>query len=267
MKSVQLKFFLVLTSLFAISPVSAEAQPAGTRAFVVFYNGQILTMEPGMPQAEALAVRGERIIGLGSNEQVQRLAGPNAQHIDLDGRTLLPGFVDTHSHPLPFRNFNRLDDFQQWVLEGGVTSIGEPLISPSRVEDFLAATDLRIRTSLYLTYNTKCNGLEQPAGWYLEYPPDRRPDQMVRVLGVKIFADPAAGSEFRSVPPPCGWAQMSAIIPPLPEIFVPAGTVPPYQGDLLVSTAEMAEVIVDVQERGYQVAIHARGDAVLDATL
>ncbi len=242
--------------------------------FVVFLNGQILTMEPGMPQAQALAVRGATIVGLGSNEQVQRLAGPNAQHIDLQGRTLLPGFVDTHSHPLGFRNFNRLDVFQQWVLEGGVTSIGEPGMSRERLENFLAAietTDLRIRTSLYLTYNTKCDGLEQPAGWYLDYPPDQRPDQMARILGVKIFADPAAGSEIRSVitsiSPACGWAKMSTIIPPLPEIFVPTGAMLPYRGDLLVSTEEMAELIADVQDRGYQVLIHARGDAVLEATL
>ncbi len=237
---------------------------------VVFLNGQILTMEPGMPQAQALAVRGATIVGLGSNEQVQSLAGPNAQHIDLQGRTLLPGFVDTHSHPLGFTNFDSLDTFQQWVLEGGVTSIGEPGMSPEKLENFLAAigtTDLRLRPSLYLTYNTKCDGLEQPAGWYLDYPPDRRPDQMARILGVKIFADPAAGSELRSVPPPCGWAKMGTIIPPLPEIFVPPGAMQPYRGDLLVSTEEMAELITDVQDRGYQVLIHARGDAVLEATL
>ncbi len=256
------------TSEFVTMPVGPVP---GESPFVVFLNGQILTMEPGMPQAQALAVRGATIVGLGSNERVQRLAGPNAQHIDLQGRTLLPGFVDTHSHPLPFRNFNRLDVLQQWVLEGGVTSIGEPVITPSRVEDFLAATDLRIRTSLYLAYNTKCDGLHQPPGWYLDYPPDRRPDQMARILGVKIFADPAAGPEIRrviiSVSPPCGWAKMSTIIPPLPEIFVPTGAMLPYRGDLLVSTEEMAEVIADVQDRGYQVVIHARGDAVLEATL
>ena len=259
------------TSEFVTMPVGPVP---GESPFVVFLNGQILTMEPGMPQAQALAVRGATIVGLGSNEQVQRLAGPNAQHIDLQGRTLLPGFVDAHSHPFGFRNFDSLFVAQQWVLQGGVTSIGEAAMSRERLENFLAAietTDLRIRTSLYLMYNTKCDGLVQPAGWYLDYPPDRRPDQMARILGVKIFADPAAGPEIRrvitSVSPPCGWAKMSTIIPPLPEIFVPTGAMLPYRGDLLVSTEEMAEVIADVQDRGYQVVIHARGDAVLEATL
>ena len=55
-------------------------------------------MEAALPQAEALATLGEHILAIGSNEAIMALKGPQTQVIDLDGRALLPGFVDPHQH-------------------------------------------------------------------------------------------------------------------------------------------------------------------------
>ncbi len=55
-------------------------------------------MEPGLAQAEALAVLGEGVLAVGSNDEVLALSGPGTEVIDLDGKALLPGFVDTHNH-------------------------------------------------------------------------------------------------------------------------------------------------------------------------
>jgi len=64
----------------------------------IFKNGNILTMEPGTPRAEALAVQFGRIYRVGKNEEVEKLAGPETKVIDLQRQTLLPGFIDTHNH-------------------------------------------------------------------------------------------------------------------------------------------------------------------------
>jgi predicted amidohydrolase YtcJ len=71
---------------------------AGERADTVFLNGRVLTMDPRRPEAEAVAVGGDRILAVGSSGEVRGLAGPAAEVIDLRGRLLLPGFVDSHCH-------------------------------------------------------------------------------------------------------------------------------------------------------------------------
>jgi predicted amidohydrolase YtcJ len=65
---------------------------------ILFKNGNVLTMEPASPKAEALAVQFGRIYGIGRNEEMERLATPATTVIDLQGKTVLPGFIDTHSH-------------------------------------------------------------------------------------------------------------------------------------------------------------------------
>ena len=64
----------------------------------VFVRGRVHTMDPSRPHAEAVAVRGGRIVAVGSNEQIRALQAANTKVIDLAGRTLLPGFVDPHVH-------------------------------------------------------------------------------------------------------------------------------------------------------------------------
>ena len=61
-------------------------------------NAKVLTLEPGQPRVEAVALRGEIIIAVGGHADVARLAGPDTQTIDCQGMCLLPGFVDAHCH-------------------------------------------------------------------------------------------------------------------------------------------------------------------------
>jgi len=65
---------------------------------ILFRNGNILTMEPAASKAEALGVQFGKIFKIGGNEEMQRLATPATTVIDLQGQTVLPGFIDTHSH-------------------------------------------------------------------------------------------------------------------------------------------------------------------------
>lgn len=76
---------------------STNAGVAGV-ADVLYWNGPILTMNDAQPQVEAVAVRAGRIVAAGTRAQVARWQGASTQVVDLHGRTLMPGFVDPHSH-------------------------------------------------------------------------------------------------------------------------------------------------------------------------
>ncbi|HEX7064243.1 MAG TPA: amidohydrolase [Bacillales bacterium] len=67
-------------------------------ADLIFRNGQVLTVDEAFTVCEAIAVKGNRIIGRGGNVEIDRLKGPGTKVIDLRGRSLLPGFIDAHAH-------------------------------------------------------------------------------------------------------------------------------------------------------------------------
>ncbi len=65
---------------------------------LVMYNGNIITVDHDFSLAEALAVKGNRIVGVGSNTDMKNLAGENTKLLDLEGATVLPGINDAHCH-------------------------------------------------------------------------------------------------------------------------------------------------------------------------
>ena len=67
-------------------------------AELVLINARIVTMDPAIPVAQALAVAGGRVAALGSVADIRALAGPGTEIIDAGGRLVLPGFQDTHIH-------------------------------------------------------------------------------------------------------------------------------------------------------------------------
>lgn len=75
-------------------PKASDQQPAD----VVLVEGRIYTMNAAQPWAEALALRNGVIVAVGFDEQVSRLVGPRTQRINLGGRLVLPGFIDSHIH-------------------------------------------------------------------------------------------------------------------------------------------------------------------------
>ena len=76
-------------------PAMARAQGA---AATVFTGGTVLTVDRRFSQAEAIAIRGNRIVAVGSDAAVRAAAGAQAQVVDLRGRVMLPGFVEPHAH-------------------------------------------------------------------------------------------------------------------------------------------------------------------------
>jgi predicted amidohydrolase YtcJ len=92
----------------------------------VFVNGNIYTMNERQPRAEAIAVKGDRIIFVGSNADAKKFQGPDAKTVDLGGKTVVPGLTDSHCHifgigeremTLNLEGTNTLEDFLAKVKE------------------------------------------------------------------------------------------------------------------------------------------------------
>ena len=67
-------------------------------ADLVLTNGKIITVDARFTIAQAVAVRGDRLVAVGSNADINKLAGPNTRRIDLGGKAVIPGLIDAHAH-------------------------------------------------------------------------------------------------------------------------------------------------------------------------
>ncbi len=66
---------------------------------IIVVNGKISTIDERMTEVEAMAVKNNRILALGTNDEIRFLAGPNTEVLDAKGRRVLPGLIDSHTHP------------------------------------------------------------------------------------------------------------------------------------------------------------------------
>jgi len=66
---------------------------------LILYNANIITINGRQPRAEAVAIAAGRFLAVGKNEKVQALATGKTKKINLDGQTIVPGFIDAHTHP------------------------------------------------------------------------------------------------------------------------------------------------------------------------
>jgi predicted amidohydrolase YtcJ len=71
---------------------------AADQADRIWFRGPVITMDDAAMRAEAVAEKDGRILGVGAEEEIMKLRGPDTQLIDLAGRAMLPGFVDAHGH-------------------------------------------------------------------------------------------------------------------------------------------------------------------------
>src|SRR6266487_4780436 len=111
--------FFCLTPSF-LSP----AEPAD----VVFVNGNVYTVNEKQPRAEAIAIKGDRIVFVGSNANAKRFQGGGTRVIDLHGETVVPGMTDAHYH------FIGVGQREMNLNLEGITSL----------EDFLAKVKTRV---------------------------------------------------------------------------------------------------------------------------
>lgn len=221
----------------------------GEFASVVFVNAHVLTMAPNGQEAEAIAIGGDRVLGVGSRADLMALVGPRTDVIDLGGRTILPGIVDAHTHLFndAEQHLNLdLAGAQDLALEHGITTLGDPFITEeflAEMRAFDASGVLKIRTSLYLIHTDNC-GVEHAATWWTAHPPTRGAGERLRIGGIKLFADGGT----------CGRPAVSV------EFEPGAGL-----GDLYLSGDDIAAIVEVAEQRGHQVVIHASGDRAVAA--
>ena len=106
----------------AVATVYGKAALAQTPADTVLLHGKIVTVDEQFTVAEALAIKGERIIAVGTNAEIERHKGPNTRVLDLNGRTVIPGMIDNHAHYMRAAEY-----WNREVRLDGITSHKEAL--------------------------------------------------------------------------------------------------------------------------------------------
>lgn len=97
-----MKVYLVIAILVLsiISPLTLAKSTLSPSADLILFNGKIYTVNEQQPWVEAVAVKNGKIIAVGNLIEIQQLAGKATKQQDLQGSMLLPGFIDSHAHPV-----------------------------------------------------------------------------------------------------------------------------------------------------------------------
>lgn len=89
----------VFAGLFVIIVLSNPTRLVKAQApDVILHHGHIVTVNASFDEVEAMAISGDRILSTGANEEILKLAGPATRQLSLEGRTVLPGLIDSHVH-------------------------------------------------------------------------------------------------------------------------------------------------------------------------
>ena len=87
-------FSLIVVGLFGAAPAAAQSPDT------VLVNGKVVTVDSQFSIRQAIAIRDGKIVATGGTADVQKLAGPATRVIDLQGRTVIPGLIDSHLHAI-----------------------------------------------------------------------------------------------------------------------------------------------------------------------
>lgn len=91
---------LLFVALLVLPPTASSLWAQGSSGERIFFHAKVFTGDPQNPYADAVAIRGDKIIAVGNLPAVEKSASPSAERIDLDGKSLFPGFIDSHSHSI-----------------------------------------------------------------------------------------------------------------------------------------------------------------------
>ena len=91
---------IVVGALFCACLIAGCSEQKTATADFVFTNSRVYTVDEARPWAEAVAVKGSEIVYVGDRDGVQALVGNDTIVRDVEGQLLLPGFIDSHVHPI-----------------------------------------------------------------------------------------------------------------------------------------------------------------------
>ncbi|MCX6099305.1 MAG: amidohydrolase family protein, partial [Candidatus Bipolaricaulota bacterium] len=247
--------WIVPLILLASSRCSAEP------ATLIFTDGVVVAMTTPGDVHEAIAVAGDRILAVGTNDEILALAGPDTQLFDLAGRAVYPGFIDAHAHLLRDGGKEGLSpaEAQTLALSYGITTAAEMVVEPGDLERYTAMAErgeVRVRARLFLAYNSLCGSVLGP--WCLGMTPFAEIAPRLSIAGVKVFVERSS----------CG-AEPAAISfgDELRPLLSPAGAFWHGVERPLFSVDALAAVIREAAAAGFPVAMHAIGDAGVETAL
>jgi predicted amidohydrolase YtcJ len=180
----RLSLFGSFALLFSgLSDFPALAQ--GSASERIFFNGKIFTAEPQLPYAEAVAIRGDRILAVGNYPEVAKTVSANAERVDLHGKSLFPGFIDSHSHAIyggtnlisadaseKVKTMEQLVAFVRESRTSGVGLQGDILQIFGLPLEFWSHTDelnKSFSTGDYAEQSVLLRGMDGHTGWANEY--------------------------------------------------------------------------------------------------
>lgn len=117
---------------------AVQASTDAEAATLILHHGRIWTVDDERPEAQAVAVRGETIVKVGGNAEVLALKGPATKIIDLQGRLVLPGFNDAHTH---------FENAVDWVFHARIVDVRDQ----TEMLERLRATVARVPPGLWVT--------------------------------------------------------------------------------------------------------------------
>src|SRR5258707_12734881 len=109
-----MKRALLAAVVFAFPLLASADSPPD----LIIHHAKVFTADPAHRSAEAVAIRGNRIVAVGTNTEVMALAGDGTKRIDAGGRVVIPGFNDAHTHqgPRPEGFITSFDNDPRWEL-------------------------------------------------------------------------------------------------------------------------------------------------------
>jgi len=97
MKTKKFTLYLIIT-LLSLLLINCKEKDMNNSADLVLLNGNVVTMNDSNMYAEAVAIKGNKILAVGSAEDIEELIGDSTEVIDLDGKFVMPGFIESHAH-------------------------------------------------------------------------------------------------------------------------------------------------------------------------
>src|SRR5438445_2908529 len=134
MKPQTLLHRVVIAAFLSANAVAFAATPAD----LILHNGKVWTLEAKQPVAQAVAVADNKIVKVGSDAEVLALRGANTRTIDLNGRLVLPGFNDAHTH---------FENAADWFFQVRLIDVNSRELLMQRLAEVVA----RVPTGIWIT--------------------------------------------------------------------------------------------------------------------
>jgi predicted amidohydrolase YtcJ len=121
----------ILTVLLMVVATGCSEPASHETADLVILNAAIVTVDEGHPEAQAMAVKADRIAALGTNEEIAPWIGPETEVLDLDGQLVVPGFIEGHGHFMGMGNAKMILDLRPAQTWGEIIAQVEEAVAQS----------------------------------------------------------------------------------------------------------------------------------------